>query len=97
MYYKDLAADPVLSFAKGIDRVHNLGTMRKAFSDQKQLQYLTEARNFTLPMLKEVRRSFPQQVSAYEGVKHVIALVSNITEHFIQHIPTTDAAETLRH
>jgi (p)ppGpp synthase/HD superfamily hydrolase len=95
IYYEHLASDPVLSFAKGIDRAHNLGTMKKAFSDRKQLQYLTEARNFTLPMLKEARRTFPEQVAAYEGVKHAICLVCNLTEHFIQRISTTDAAETI--
>ena len=40
---------------------------------------------------------FPQQAAAYEGVKHVIVLVSNVTEHFIQHVPTADSADTLRH
>jgi len=96
IYYQDLATDPVLSFAKGIDRAHNMGTMRKAFSNSKQLRYLTEARNHTLPMLKEARRNFPEQVSAYEAVKHLIVLVANITEHFIQCIPSTDTDETLK-
>lgn len=90
IYYQNLANDPILSFAKGIDRAHNLGSMRKAFSDLKQLEYLTEARNFTLPMLKKARRMFPEQVAAYEGVKHTITLICNITEHFIQGIQITD-------
>lgn len=97
VYYQTMAQDPVLAFAKGIDRAHNLGTMRKAFNDHKQLQYLTEARNYTLPMLKEARRSFPEMINAFEAVKHTIVLLCDLTEHFIQRIPSTDAAETLHH
>lgn len=95
VYYADLAGDPVVSVAKGFDRCHNLSTMRGAFDNRKQLAYLTEARDFTLPMIKKAQRNFPHQTPVYEGIKHTIRLLCDLTEHFIKQIETLDSGETL--
>jgi hypothetical protein len=52
--------------------MHNLQTMVGVFTFEKQKTYIVEVRVLFLPMLKAARRNFPQQVLAYENIKHVL-------------------------
>jgi len=71
MYYRMLASCPIASLAKGFDRVHNLMTMNGGFSPEKQVSYIEETLEYTVPMLKEARRKFPTQELAYENIKFI--------------------------
>jgi (p)ppGpp synthase/HD superfamily hydrolase len=70
--FEQMALDPIASIAKGCDRMHNLQTMVGVFTFEKQKTYIVEVRVLFLPMLKAARRNFPQQVLAYENIKHVL-------------------------
>ena len=72
IYYKILATCPIASAAKGFDRVHNLMTMLGGFTPEKQVSYIAETLEKTVPMLKKGRRSFPEQESVYENIKFVM-------------------------
>lgn len=72
IYYKDMSECPIVSGAKGCDRVHNLMTMVGGFKPEKQASYLDETMEFTVPMLKEARRIFPEQEPLYENIKFVM-------------------------
>lgn len=71
-YYKSMSDDPIASIVKGADRMHNFQTMVEVFTCDKQKRYMTECREYILPMLKEARRRFPEQEPAYENIKHVL-------------------------
>lgn len=71
-YFQGMAGDAISSLAKGGDRIHNLQTMVGVFKREKQLAYVEEVRTYFFPMLKEARRSFPQQERAYENIKHML-------------------------
>ncbi len=71
-YFSGIADDAIASLAKGGDRIHNLQTMVGVFSREKQLKYVNEVRTQFFPMLKQARRSFPQQERAYENIKHML-------------------------
>lgn len=71
-YYKILSTCPIASSAKGFDRVHNLMTMLGGFTPEKQVSYIKETIEKTVPMLKIGRRSFPEQESVYENIKFVM-------------------------
>ncbi|WP_315921154.1 HD domain-containing protein [Mesorhizobium sp. SP-1A] len=74
-YYEKLATDPIASMAKGLDRAHNILTMKAAgWTLEKQKAYLQEAISLVLPMLKEARRTFTEQRLAYENVKSLILI-----------------------
>ena len=72
MYYSNMKISPVASIVKGADRMHNFQTMPGVFSADKQTQYIQECHDYILPMLKESRKSFPEQEPAYENIKHVL-------------------------
>lgn len=71
-YYGELATSPSASVVKGSDRVHNIQTMIGVFSQEKQKAYIKECEDFTLPMLKIARLSFPEQEPIYENIKLVL-------------------------
>jgi (p)ppGpp synthase/HD superfamily hydrolase len=69
VYFEELADCPVASVAKGIDRVHNHGSMLGAFTDTKMVSYMEETDADILPMLKKARRRFPEQEAIYENIR----------------------------
>lgn len=75
-YYDEIAGCPIASIGKGGDRIHNFQSMIDVFTFKGQVWYIEETEKYILPMLKKARRSFPEQESAYENIKHV--LVSQI-------------------
>lgn len=72
IYYKGMTECPIASGAKGCDRVHNLMTMVGGFKPEKQSSYIDETMDFVVPMLKEARRTFPEQEPLYENIKFVM-------------------------
>lgn len=72
VYFSLLAANEIASVIKGADRIHNLQSMLGVFTLTKQAAYCAEVREYFLPMLKQARRSFPRQETAYENVKLVL-------------------------
>ncbi len=72
IYFPNLATCPIASAAKGCDRVHNLMTMVGGFKPEKQSSYIDETMDFVVPMLKEARRTFPEQEPLYENIKFVM-------------------------
>jgi (p)ppGpp synthase/HD superfamily hydrolase len=71
-YYAAMAECEIASICKGFDRVHNLMSMLGGFKPEKQMSYIKETLDFTIPMLKLGRRNFPHQESAYENVKFIM-------------------------
>lgn len=70
--FASIAASPVASIAKLGDRIHNFQSMIGVFSPGKQRRYIAEGLEFFLPMLKEAKRRFPQQLKAYQNLKFVL-------------------------
>lgn len=68
-YYQRLSEHVMASVAKGGDRTHNLKTMPGVFVFDKQVAYISETVDLTIPMLKQARRNFPRQEAAYENLK----------------------------
>jgi len=72
IYYSKIAKSPIASIVKAADRMHNMQTMSKVFSEAKQVSYIKETTDYILPMLKEARRTFTRQEPVYENVKLVL-------------------------
>jgi len=75
-YYEEIATDAVASVSKGGDRIHNIQSMPKVFTKQKQEQYISETETLILPMIKRAKRNFPEQEPIYENIK--LVLISQI-------------------
>ncbi len=70
--YAAMALDPVASIVKGCDRMHNFQSMVGVFSYEKQVEYIAEAEEDILPMLKIARDEHSPQRMACENIKHVL-------------------------
>jgi (p)ppGpp synthase/HD superfamily hydrolase len=70
--FAQMAECPIASIVKPADRMHNLQTMVGVFTPAKQASYCEFAEDRVLPMMKIARRNFPEQIMAYENMKHVI-------------------------
>ena len=66
--------NPIVSIAKGIDRIHNHQSMQGVFDKEKQLDYIEETRIYVLPMLKLARRLYPEQEPVYQNIKSVLLM-----------------------
>ncbi len=71
-YFDELAKCPICTFAKPVDRFHNLLSMDGVFALKKQKEYIAEAEEKIIPLAKMGRRKFPSQEPAYENIKLVL-------------------------
>jgi len=46
--------------------------MQGVFTREKQSAYISETEEYILPMLKEARKNFPEQESAYQNIRQVL-------------------------
>lgn len=72
IYYASMTECEITSVCKGADRVHNLMTMLNGFQKEKQVAYVKETKDFTIPMLKAAKRLFPFQENVYENIKFIM-------------------------
>jgi (p)ppGpp synthase/HD superfamily hydrolase len=77
-YFADLAADPIASAVKGLDRCHNIWTMRGVFDREKRELYVDEIDRWFLPMLKAARKRFPQQEPCYQNIAQQLRSMRDI-------------------
>jgi len=77
-YFSDLSQDPVASVVKGLDRCHNIWTMRGVFDREKQESYMAEIDTWFLPMLKAARKRFPQQEPCYQNIAQQLRSMRDI-------------------
>ena len=59
-YYSKIKYNFFATFAKFLDRRHNLSTMRGAFSFEKMGNYLIETMQFIYPLLEEAESRYPK-------------------------------------
>lgn len=74
VYYKNMENCHIVGPAKGIDRFHNILTMLRGFTPEKQVSYVKETIDKVIPLLKKGRRRFPEQAAAYENIKLVLVI-----------------------
>ncbi len=77
-YFDALATDPIASVVKGLDRCHNIWTMRGVFKRSKRDDYINEVDTWFVPMLRKARRAFPQQEPCYQNILHQLRSMRDI-------------------
>lgn len=98
VYYTAMTECPIASVCKGFDRVHNLMSMLGGFKPEKRITYILETTEFTVPMLKTARRTFPDQESVYENIKFIminqIQLYNALNEEYVKTKSNKDTVES---
>lgn len=86
-YYQNLSECEIASVAKGFDRIHNLMSMLGGFKPEKQVSYIQETLEFTVPMLKKAKRNFPYLENVYENIKFImtnqVQLYNALNKHLL--------------
>lgn len=75
-YKESLVSDPLVSFAKGVDRYVNLCTMQ-CFPEEKRNAQKQETEDLILPVLKHVRQHHPEYKEYAQMLKMMIISLCN--------------------
>lgn len=81
-YFSKIAKNPIASIVKGVDRINNITTMLEVFTPEKQLDYVRMVDKYFLPMLREAKHSFPEQIYAYENIELFLIQLSKFVNTF---------------
>lgn len=77
-YYETLSSNIVLSIVKGIDRIHNMSTIKHLGTD-KTTKYIIETREYVLPMLKLAKLESPRHTMILEHLKSILNIICEST------------------
>ena len=80
-YYNLLLESREAAITKLIDRCHNVSSMAGTFSVEKLRAYIEETRQYVLPLLRKVKRLYPEDSDKLFALKyHMISVVDAIDE-----------------
>ena len=81
-YFDGISQDRIAAVVKLVERCNNVSTMIQVFSRERLSEYIVETEKFVLPLLKEVRRTWPE----YGNLTHLVK---------IQMVPMLESAKLL--
>ena len=81
-YFDGISQDRIAAVVKLVERCNNVSTMIQVFSRERLSEYIVETETFVLPLLKEVRRTWPE----YGNLTHLVK---------IQMVPMLETAKLL--
>lgn len=80
-YYNALLQSREAAIAKLIDRCHNVSSMAGTFSVEKLQSYINETRHYVLPLLRKIKRQYPDESDTLFVLKyHITSVVDAIDE-----------------
>lgn len=89
-YYNLIPQSREAAITKLIDRCHNVSSMAGTFSKQKLRAYIDETRQYVLPLLRRIKRQYPEDSDFLFVLKyHITSVVDAIDET----LKASDAAE----
>ena len=89
-YYNLTPQSREAAITKLIDRCHNVSSMAGTFSKQKLRAYIDETRQYVLPLLRRIKRQYPEDSDFLFVLKyHITSVVDAIDET----LKASDAAE----
>ena len=74
-YYDGISHDRIASIVKLIDRCNNVSTMALAYSNEKLDEYIVETEAFVMPLLKAVKKSWPEYMDLTFLVEYQLVAV----------------------
>lgn len=80
-YYDAIAADPIASMVKLLDRCANVTNMATAFSDAKMASYIKETYDYVMPVLEHARKALPEYSNALFLIKYQMTSIMETLRH----------------
>ena len=81
-----LLEDEDCVIVKGFDRMHNLESMRDAFTLVKQVSYAKETEDQFLPFLKEARLKYPDHKEVLSLLRQTLTMYKNFVFEMNKHV-----------
>lgn len=75
LYYDGISHDRIAAIVKLVDRCNNVSTMAETFSNVKLDEYIVETETFVMPLLKEVKETWPEYTDLTFLVKYQLIAV----------------------
>lgn len=79
-YYRDIANSRAATTVKLIDRCHNTSTMAGPFTAERMQKYVSETKEFILPLLEKAMVKYPQDSNQYFLVKYHLTSLLDLAE-----------------
>ena len=79
-YYRDIANSRAATTVKLIDRCHNTSTMAGPFTAERMQKYVSETKEFILPLLEKAMVKYPQDSNQYFPVKYHLTSLLDLAE-----------------
>ncbi len=83
-YYNMLVQSREASVTKLIDRCHNVSSMAGTFTIEKLKSYIKETREYVLPLLRQVKDTYPDEANILFVLKYHITSVVDAIELTLQ-------------
>lgn len=78
-YYREISESRAASIVKLLDRCDNVSTMAGVFSVEKINQYITETREYVLPLLRKTKDQWPCDSNALFVLKyHIMSVIDGL-------------------
>lgn len=79
-YYRNIANSRAATTVKLIDRCHNTSTMAGPFTAERMQKYVSETKEFILPLLEKAMVKYPQDSNQYFLVKYHLTSLLDLAE-----------------
>ena len=84
-YYDRIRHDRIAAVVKVVDRCHNISTMAQAFSNAKLSDYINETETYVIPLIKDVKHTWPEYSNLAFLVKyHILAVIETAKVMMLQ-------------
>lgn len=83
-YYNMLVSSREASITKLIDRCHNVSSMAGTFTIEKLKSYIAETREYVLPLLRQVKDTYPDESNILFILKYHISSVVDAIDFTLQ-------------
>ena len=86
-YYSGISCSPRAALVKIADRIHNLNTMKNAFSEAKMWEYIEETEEFVIPLCNQVCCQHPEYMFIAWLLKKQIQAIVRSSERVLGKLP----------
>ena len=84
-YYDRIRHDRIAAVVKIVDRCHNISTMAQAFSNAKLSDYINETETYVIPLIKDIKHTWPEYSDLAFLVKyHILAVIETAKVMMLQ-------------
>ena len=83
-YYDAISGNRIASIVKLLDRCSNISGMAFSFADKRMAEYIKETQTYILPLLENVRHTYPEYSDQLFLIKYHMSSVIGALQHHVK-------------